>query len=303
MSEFLAHPRKGFSCPGRETDFSGKPKIRELFREGVDAGKLLRASELIREHKGSALLQLPPLRTLEAEAFGAEAKHDALGRRIKEEGSFTLTELERMPLPGREDPVWGPVLESIPLALTAGRKENRLVQFGASGAFSLAMTLLGAKGLMKAAVKEKERLHGLLQRLNEWCLSNILFALKEGVPLIFFADASADEGVLGRERYREFVLSYEEKLLDRLDEYPGEHLIFLCGKTSGALVKNGFFSPSPPRRGKQTDAALLMEWIRDPEIVFAGGGCLMQDPPEFGFPLMKSAGEAIRISWKEAVSF
>ena len=303
MSEFLAHHSKLFSCAGRETDYSGKPEIRELFREGMDPERLLLASEFIREHKGSALLQLPPLRTLEAEAFGAKAKHDALGRRIKEEGSFTLTELERMPLPGREDPVWGPVLESIPLALTAGRKENRLVQFGASGAFSLAMTLLGAKGLMKAAVKEKERLHGLLQRLNELCLSNILFALKEGVPLIFFADASADEGVLGRERYRELVLSYEAKLLDRLEKLPGEHLVYLCGKTTGGLIRYGYLSPAPGPKAGKANKAQLWEWIRDPDIRFAGGGCLVQDRPEYGLPLLKGTGKTAEIPWKKAVSF
>lgn len=262
------------ACPGLETDRSGLLECRRLLAEPLTKEKLFLCAEFLRESRGSRFVRLPPVLSMETEAFGASVVHDEYGRRLAGNPVLEKTALETpallpaLPLP---EPFWlpeSPFLYGHP------------VLYGLTGACSLALNLVGLRAFSRLWRKNPEMLQGFLERLNGWQIGNCRKAAERGIRFFYFADPSADPSVLGAERYEALGLRYQQAFLEAVYDELKMGLMVVCKKTAAGLLEAELLRQEACPWPEGATAGLeerILAAAGDPKIRIAGGHCLMQD--------------------------
>lgn len=109
------------------------------------------------------------------------------------------------------------------------------LSFGITGPFTSASSLFPPEKMLRSLRKEPEKVHQLLSFVTD-CLLGIIddFAPMENISMSI-ADPVASGSLLSQKQYREFVLPYTKRLVDRMHHHNKSVTYHICGDTTSIL--------------------------------------------------------------------
>ena len=170
--------------------------------------------------------------TVDAEAFGAEVNFsERQAPNVVKHIINKADEIDSLVIPdihsGRVDVFTHACVEAEKII------KDRPVFGGMLGPFSLAANLLDINTCMLMTLKDKESLHKLIEKCNQWLINRALEYKKAGANGIFIAEPTA--GLLSPKACDEFSSSYIKRLADEVQD---EHFFLVlhdCGRVTKSV--------------------------------------------------------------------
>ncbi len=109
------------------------------------------------------------------------------------------------------------------------------LSFGITGPFTSAVSIIPLDKILRLLRKDPENVHKLLEIVTN-CLIGIIdsFALLENVS-ISIADPIASGSILSPKQYKEFVLPYTKRMIEKIHGFNKKTSYHICGNTNNIL--------------------------------------------------------------------
>jgi uroporphyrinogen decarboxylase len=122
-------------------------------------------------------------------------------------------------------------------ALPEAAKEQTAVCVGLTGAFSQLGFLLGLEKLLVAMIDQPDTVHRALACRQKAALRQADEICRAGARFIWIGEGMATGSLISPAMYREFVLPYEQALVQHIRRRGALSLLHICGNTSMMLVE------------------------------------------------------------------
>ncbi|HHT9147237.1 MAG TPA: MtaA/CmuA family methyltransferase [Candidatus Wunengus sp. YC61] len=198
-----------------------------------DAQKMAELSIAMRMETGLENLGIPFCMTAEAEAFGGE---------VEDGDEITSPHMAQYPLKSVKQ--WRDLKELNPhkdgrlpiilecTAILSQRFSDTPVIGNLVGPLSLATSLVEATVLFKALKQETADVHGLLRFLTDNSIRYGEALIEHGANVMVISDPSATGEILGPSLFKEFVLPYLNRIVNRMHELGKPVIVHICGSVS-----------------------------------------------------------------------
>lgn len=148
------------------------------------------------------------------------------------------------------------------------------VLLNVEGPFSTLASLIEPTFLYRNIIENKNLADIILNHITEDLVSYVVSAIEKGISVLSFADPMGDMELVGMRMYQSFSGKYTVKFLKMIEQYLGNTVVHLCGKTSLSLEKAGFMSSEKIHLNysKSYEQSILDCVGKD--IHFIGYGCI-----------------------------
>lgn len=102
---------------------------------------------------------------------------------------------------------------------------------GLAGPFTTAASLIGTEMFLISMIKEKDRVHQLLQYSTD-CVVECCKELHEILGISFMlSEPMGSKNMIGKRQFDEFFLPYLTQAVKRMNQFQGKTALHICGKT------------------------------------------------------------------------
>jgi len=113
--------------------------------------------------------------------------------------------------------------------------DRLLVGSSAWGPFTYAGLLYGVERLMRGMHRDKTAVHAVLDFAAELSYHYLAPFVDAGAGLISVADPTASGDMISRRQFEEFVLPYQQRVIQRIKSKGAQTLVHICGNTTDRL--------------------------------------------------------------------
>ncbi|MGL6201726.1 MAG: methylcobamide:CoM methyltransferase MtbA [Lachnospiraceae bacterium] len=194
-----------------------------------DARKMADLAKAVYESQCFENYGVPFCMTVEAEALGAEVE---MGNQIYEPHVIryvidTVSDWQKLPASNPREGRMGVVLDAIRIL----KEETADVPIigNLTGPISAATSVMDPVIFYKELRKKNQEAHQYMIFITDQLLAFGKAQIEAGADIIAIADPSGTGEILGPPLFKEFVVTYLNKLLDGLKELKAETIVHICG--------------------------------------------------------------------------
>lgn len=252
-------------CYGLEKDHMLDNDIKNILEWDRSSSQIIKAIRLIKEKENSSMLKLPVDLNLEINAFQDIAtKYDCIESISK---------------------IKSKIHDDVNVIKTLNCLDNidtEKIIYRVQGPFSCLIGIFGSKLVFKWLVKNQTEIKNALEKITQGLTDYLLKIICKGVKIISFADPSGMPDILGERFYREFVASYDLKLLLKLEEVAKNSIIHICPLTSLNLERYGYLRAEMMSTKGDMLLQELISIVCNEKILITGHSCINNEEINIG---------------------
>ena len=128
-----------------------------------------------------------------------------------------------------DDPFKPGIIQTLQ-ALPKELRERYLFSCGLTGPFSQVAFMMGLTRVMEATIEDPEGLHSAIQKRVPFALRWVEEMAQDDPGCIWIGEGFASSSLIGAHTYKEFVLPYEQIVVDKIREVGIPSVLHICGK-------------------------------------------------------------------------